>query len=160
MLFRSRAGLAPEAPALLDVAELLRRGGLTVAGVLTHCGASYHCHGDEALRAMAEQERAGAVRAAERLRVAGHAAPVVSVGSTPTALSTGDIEQLIGRQVGTAPELDPGGTLGRLAAVIGGLVRDLGRQIATTAVNLYDFRHCIANREIVIFTDVIRYRMI
>jgi D-serine deaminase-like pyridoxal phosphate-dependent protein len=81
-----RAGLAPEAPALLDVAELLRRGGLTVAGVLTHCGASYHCHGDEALRAMAEQERAGAVRAAERLRVAGHAAPVVSVGSTPTAL--------------------------------------------------------------------------
>src|SRR3546814_17802964 len=34
---------------------------------------------------MAEQERAGAVRAAQRLRAAGFAAPVVSVGSTPTA---------------------------------------------------------------------------
>jgi D-serine deaminase-like pyridoxal phosphate-dependent protein len=36
---------------------------------------------------MAEQERAGCVHAAERLRAAGHACPVVSVGSTPTALS-------------------------------------------------------------------------
>src|SRR3546814_15707219 len=34
---------------------------------------------------MAEQERAGAVHAAQRLRSAGFAAPVVSVGSTPTA---------------------------------------------------------------------------
>ncbi|MEY4751066.1 MAG: hypothetical protein RIQ60_3280 [Pseudomonadota bacterium] len=81
-----RAGLAPGSPAVLEVAERLRRAGLAVAGVLTHCGASYHCHGDTALRAMAEQERAGAVAAVERLRAAGHAAPVVSVGSTPTAL--------------------------------------------------------------------------
>jgi D-serine deaminase-like pyridoxal phosphate-dependent protein len=35
---------------------------------------------------MAEQERAQVVHAAGRLRAAGHAAPVVSVGSTPTAL--------------------------------------------------------------------------
>src|SRR3546814_5893100 len=34
---------------------------------------------------MAEQERAGAVHAAQRLRSAGFAAPLVSVGSTPTA---------------------------------------------------------------------------
>ena len=36
---------------------------------------------------MAEQERAGCVRAAQRLRDAGLPCPVVSVGSTPTALS-------------------------------------------------------------------------
>jgi D-serine deaminase-like pyridoxal phosphate-dependent protein len=35
---------------------------------------------------MAEQERAAVVRAAERLREVGIACPVVSVGSTPTAL--------------------------------------------------------------------------
>jgi D-serine deaminase-like pyridoxal phosphate-dependent protein len=92
-----RAGLRPDAPALLDVATALagpgEAAGLNLLGVLTHCGASYHCHGDVALRAMAEQERSGAVHAAERLRAAGFAAPVVSVGSTPTALFA---EQLAG----------------------------------------------------------------
>lgn len=48
-----------------------------------------------------------------------------------------DIEQLIGRQVGVAPELDPGGTLGRLAAVIGGLVRDLGRTVVIAIEDLH-----------------------
>ncbi|MFM2065878.1 MAG: hypothetical protein RLZZ584_787 [Pseudomonadota bacterium] len=85
-----RAGLRPDSAALPDVAAALhapgRPAGLQLAGVLTHCGGAYHCHGEAALRAMAEQERAGAVHAAERLRAAGHAAPVVSVGSTPTAL--------------------------------------------------------------------------
>lgn len=105
-----RAGLRPDAAELLDVAAALAGPGasfgavpgaasaavpdgwpeslpaLNLQGVLTHCGGSYHCHGEAALRAMAEQERAGAVRAAERLRAAGFAAPVVSVGSTPTAL--------------------------------------------------------------------------
>ncbi|MEY4755084.1 MAG: hypothetical protein RJA44_2759 [Pseudomonadota bacterium] len=82
-----RAGLAPNDAALLPIAAALAgRPGVQLLGVLTHCGAAYHCHGRAALRAMAEQERAGAVRAAERLRAVGHAVPVVSVGSTPTAL--------------------------------------------------------------------------
>lgn len=81
-----RAGLRPDDGALLDVAAALQAPGLVLAGVLTHCGGAYHCHGDAALIAMAEQERAGAVHAAQRLRQAGHAAPEVSVGSTPTAL--------------------------------------------------------------------------
>ena len=41
---------------------------------------------------MAEQERAGCVRAAERLRAAGLPCPVVSVGSTPTALSAARLD--------------------------------------------------------------------
>lgn len=88
-----RAGLPPDAAALLDVAAALSGPGVRLDGVLTHCGGAYHGHGEAALRAIAEQERAGAVHAAERLRAAGFAAPVVSVGSTPTALFA---EQLAG----------------------------------------------------------------
>jgi len=83
-----RSGVQPEDPALLDVAAALtgREGeGAWAAGVLAHAGDSYNCRSIAAIEAAAEQERAGAVRAAQRLRAAGHAAPVVSVGSTPTA---------------------------------------------------------------------------
>lgn len=80
-----RAGLKPEGAELIPVAKALREAGNTVAGVLTHAGASYDCNTHEALRAMAEKERSGAVRAAQRLRDAGFDAPMVSVGSTPTA---------------------------------------------------------------------------
>lgn len=81
-----RSGVPPEAPELLAIADALQSQGLAVGGVMTHAGASYNCHTQAALVAMAEQERAGAVRAATRLRAAGHTCPVVSVGSTPTAL--------------------------------------------------------------------------
>ncbi|CAM2157046.1 D-threo-3-hydroxyaspartate dehydratase [Pararobbsia alpina] len=83
-----RSGVKPEDPALIDVAAALtgtEDRGAWLAGVMTHAGASYGCRSIAAIEAMAEQERAGAVRAAQRLREAGHAAPVVSVGSTPTA---------------------------------------------------------------------------
>lgn len=81
-----RSGVAPEAPELLDIAAALRSQGLEVGGVMTHAGESYNCRSLDALRAIAEQERASVVRAAERLRAAGYACPVVSAGSTPTAL--------------------------------------------------------------------------
>lgn len=83
-----RSGVKPEDPALLEIAAALDGNegrGAWLAGVLTHAGDSYNCRSVEAIEALAEQERAGAVRAAQRLRAAGHAAPVVSVGSTPTA---------------------------------------------------------------------------
>ena len=86
-----RAGVQPESPDLLAVAHALQAPQVALMGVLTHAGESYQCKGDEALRAMAEQERAGAVLAAQRLRAAGYPAPVVSVGSTPTALSAVDL---------------------------------------------------------------------
>jgi D-serine deaminase-like pyridoxal phosphate-dependent protein len=55
--------------------------------VLTHAGSSYDLDDAAALARLADQERALSVRAAERLRAAGLPCPVVSVGSTPTALS-------------------------------------------------------------------------
>ena len=81
-----RGGVKPEEPLLLDLAAALHNGRQTLGGVMTHAGASYGCSTPGELAAMAEQERAGAVRAAERLREAGSSCPVVSVGSTPTAL--------------------------------------------------------------------------
>lgn len=81
-----RSGVKPDAPELLEIARALAEGGVPVRGVMTHAGSSYDCRSPEALRAMAEQERACIVQAAQRLRGAGFECPVVSVGSTPTAL--------------------------------------------------------------------------
>lgn len=82
-----RSGVPPESDMLPAVGRALHAGGQHLGGVMAHAGASYDCDTPEALRAMAEQERAGTVRAAQRLREAGLPCAVVSVGSTPTALS-------------------------------------------------------------------------
>jgi len=82
-----RAGVTPGDPRLVEIGRRLHAApGTELRGVMTHAGRSYECRSPEALRAMAEQERGGAVAAAEALRAAGLPAPVVSVGSTPTAL--------------------------------------------------------------------------
>jgi D-serine deaminase-like pyridoxal phosphate-dependent protein len=87
-----RSGIKPEGPALLETGRTLAEGGQRIGGVMTHAGASYALDTPQALQAMAEQERAGCVRAAERLRAAGLPCPVVSVGSTPTALSATQLD--------------------------------------------------------------------
>ena len=81
-----RSGVKPDAAELLEIARFLSAAGMPVKGVLTHAGSSYAAPTPEAICALAEQERAAVVHAAERLRGAGMACPVVSVGSTPTAL--------------------------------------------------------------------------
>jgi len=86
-----RAGLQPHDPRLVQIAELLSAGGMRLAGVLTHAGSSYELDAPQALQALAEQERACCVAAAERLRAQGLACPQVSIGSTPTALSALDL---------------------------------------------------------------------
>lgn len=86
-----RAGIAPGAPLLLDVARCLHAGGAVLKGVMTHAGASYECRTLAARQAMAEQERSRCVAAAERIRAAGLPCPEVSVGSTPTALAARDL---------------------------------------------------------------------
>ncbi len=81
-----RAGLAVQDPELVQVADLLRAAGQTVAGVLTHAGSAYDCPDVASILALAEQEQEAALQAAALLRSRGHACPIVSVGSTPTAL--------------------------------------------------------------------------
>ena len=76
-----RAGVAPNDPLLVEIGKRL---GSSLAGVVTHAGASYDCRTREQFEAMAEQERSLTVDAAERLRATGLPCPIVSVGSTPT----------------------------------------------------------------------------
>lgn len=88
-----RGGVDPESDELVLLAELI--GGseaLQLAGVLTHAGQSYAARSLEEISAIAETERAAAVRAAHRLRAAGHEVPCVSIGSTPTALCAKSLE--------------------------------------------------------------------
>ena len=90
-----RSGVKPDDPLLIEVGNGLHAEngcGAHLAGVMTHAGGSYACNTPESLEAMAEQERARCVAAAEALRRAGHACPTVSVGSTPTALSARSLE--------------------------------------------------------------------
>ncbi|WP_175830009.1 DSD1 family PLP-dependent enzyme [Burkholderia cepacia] len=82
-----RSGIPPDAGLLIDVGRALVDGGLVLGGVLAHAGSSYEYSTPEALAAIAEQERSRTVQAAERLRAAGLPCPVVSIGSTPTALA-------------------------------------------------------------------------
>lgn len=79
-----RCGVQPGSDELLRIGDVLARA-CELRGVMTHAGASYDCFDDAARLAIAEGERAAAVTCAQALRAAGHAAPVVSVGSTPTA---------------------------------------------------------------------------
>ena len=82
-----RGGVGPEQDTLLlEIARMLSAGAC-LAGVMGHAGESYALSDPDALRESAEQERRGAVRAATVLRDAGFSCPVVSVGSSPTALS-------------------------------------------------------------------------
>lgn len=87
-----RSGIKPDEDALLEVGQVLHRGGMHLAGVLTHAGSSYELDTPAAIAQLAEQERAGCVRAAQRLRAAGLSCDIVSVGSTPTALEAAALE--------------------------------------------------------------------
>ncbi len=82
-----RAGVAPDDPALLEIARALNAAaGVELRGVLTHAGHSYDCASVAGIEAVAEEERLAVVSAASRLREAGLPCPVVSVGATPTAV--------------------------------------------------------------------------
>lgn len=87
-----RSGVRPEEPRLIDIGRTLHDGGMNLLGVITHAGSSYELDSPAALAALAEVERAGCVRAAQRLRDAGLPCDVVSVGSTPTALEAANLD--------------------------------------------------------------------
>lgn len=101
-----RAGLKPDDPRLVELARQLQRGGVTVAGVLTHMGGSYSCPGADALAEAAEIERRAAVTAAGHLRSAGIDCAVVSVGSTPTAAFARNLDGVTEVRAGTHVFMD------------------------------------------------------
>ena len=122
-----RAGVAPDDDLLLEIGRTL---GDALAGVMTHAGASYDCRHQSEFEAVAEQERALTVRAADRLRAAGLPCPIVSVGSTPSVSYARDLTgvtearvgvyafgDLVQSQLGTCATDDI--AIGVLASVIG-----------------------------------------
>lgn len=87
-----RSGIAPEdGDTLMAVAEALSNGA-TMRGVMTHAGGSYDARSPGELAAHAAREREGTLLAANTLKGAGHRASVISIGSTPTALATDNLD--------------------------------------------------------------------
>ena len=86
-----RSGIAPDAPQLDDIAAALASGA-ELAGVFTHGGHSYAGRSPDAHAQVAEQERTAVTAAASRLRDAGHACPIVSLGSTPSVVHAGSLD--------------------------------------------------------------------
>ncbi|MDA1090541.1 MAG: alanine racemase [Proteobacteria bacterium] len=87
-----RTGVLPGGPQLLEIAAILDAAPtVELAGVLTHAGHSYAGRGIAAFEAVAEEERAAVVNAAERLRAANHPCATVSTGSTPCVLYARDL---------------------------------------------------------------------
>ncbi len=82
-----RSGIGADDPVLLVIASQL---GERLAGIFAHAGHSYAARDRATLTAIAMRERHDAARAAGRLREAGHDCPIVSIGSSPTALISGD----------------------------------------------------------------------
>jgi len=95
-----RAGVAPDDGLLIEIARRLSGAGAKLAGVMTHAGGSYSARSLGEFEAIAERERAGAVKAAERLRAAGFLVEIVSVGSTPTVHYAGSLEGVTEARIG------------------------------------------------------------
>jgi D-serine deaminase-like pyridoxal phosphate-dependent protein len=91
-----RAGLPyPALPGLLDIGRVLHAApNVELAGVMTHGGHSYHESTPDGIARVAEEERLAVVTAAQRLREAGLPCPIVSAGSTPTAMHARTFEGL------------------------------------------------------------------
>ena len=97
-----RAGIQiDDVRTLVAVGRALQEGGAELRGVMTHAGGSYNCRSAVQIEAAAEQERAAAVHAATTLRQAKLPAPVVSVGSTPTAFFSRDLTGVTEVRAGT-----------------------------------------------------------
>jgi D-serine deaminase-like pyridoxal phosphate-dependent protein len=77
-----RGGLRPGDDLLIEMATRL---GPCLSGVITHAGHSYNGRGVREIERIAGMERDAVTAAAARLREAGHATPIVSAGSSPTA---------------------------------------------------------------------------
>jgi D-serine deaminase-like pyridoxal phosphate-dependent protein len=97
-----RAGIrVDEVHRLVEVGRALHNGGADLRGILTHAGGSYDCHTTAEIEAVAEKERVAAVCSASVLRHAGLPAPIVSIGSTPTALFATNLNGVTEVRAGT-----------------------------------------------------------
>jgi D-serine deaminase-like pyridoxal phosphate-dependent protein len=88
-----RSGIKPDDQLLVDLAKMLNdSNNIELRGILTHAGASYHCKNTEDIKSIAAMERDTALRCAERFKQNYLPCPMVSIGSTPTALFAEDFQ--------------------------------------------------------------------
>ena len=81
-----RSGVDPTGEAALKLARRADALGLDLVGLLSHAGQAYGAGDRAGIRAIAESELALMRGLAERMVADGLPAPLVSIGSTPTAL--------------------------------------------------------------------------
>jgi len=102
-----RSGVRPDDAGLIGhIAQSVSAGGAEMRGVMTHAGGSYDARDPASLAQAATGERDAALQAAAILRGAGFAAPVVSIGSTPTALSATDLTDVTEVRAGVFTTFD------------------------------------------------------
>ncbi|WP_226568403.1 alanine racemase [Mangrovibacter yixingensis] len=101
-----RGGILPDNALLLEIGRILESGGVSVTGVLTHAGESYHCQTQAEIQKAARNECLAALTAARHLREAGIRCPVVSVGSTPTAHRVDDLSGITEVRAGVFSTFD------------------------------------------------------
>lgn len=88
-----RAGIESDDQVLIRIGQLLHTSpNIEFRGIMTHAGASYGCRSETELMAMARQERNALRDAAKALREAGLPCDVISMGSTPTALFSENLD--------------------------------------------------------------------
>jgi D-serine deaminase-like pyridoxal phosphate-dependent protein len=88
-----RSGVAPDNRVMLEaIGQMVSRSACNLRGVLTHAGESYSLHDADTLAGAAERERCAVVLAANTLRAIGLQSPHVSIGSTPTAHFTRNLD--------------------------------------------------------------------
>lgn len=82
-----RSGLLPADPVFLECANIIQKNN-NFAGILTHAGSAYELSdpSPKNFKLLAEREADSALQAASLLKEAGIPCPIVSVGSTPTAI--------------------------------------------------------------------------
>tara|TARA_A100001037_G_scaffold291412_1_gene305482 strand:+ start:53 stop:1129 length:1077 start_codon:yes stop_codon:yes gene_type:complete len=88
-----RAGILADDPDFLEIARLINGApNMNLMGVMTHAGHSYNCQTIDAIKDVAAQERKSITAAASILHNAGLPCPIVSAGSTPTAVHADNLE--------------------------------------------------------------------
>lgn len=87
-----RGGLPPDSDALRALAEKVHGHGAVLTGLMAHAGESYSCRTNDAIRQAAKNECDAIRRAGHHVRSAGIPCPVLSVGATPTAHFSTELE--------------------------------------------------------------------
>ena len=96
-----RCGVLPGEPTIILARDVAGLPGLELRGIMTHEGQAYAAHDRDELRAISLAAGRAMVDTAEALRAAGLEAPIISVGSTPSARDIAEVAGITEIRPGT-----------------------------------------------------------